>query len=288
MSPISKAIAWILLSSALFVAVTGVVRHLGSDMNAFQAAFIRYFIGSLFFVPVYVRLVRAGRYPAKVNLHVLRGVVHGIGVMLWFYAMARIPIADVTAIGFTAPIFTTLGAALFLGERLQRRRITAVLIGFLGTVMILRPGFETIALGAWAMLAAAPLFAVSMVVAKKLTHTESSADVVAWLSLFVTIVLAPVAFATWETPTVQEVMWLTITAVFATAGHYALTRAFAYAELTLLQPFSFVQLIWALLLGFYAFNETPDAWTVAGGGVIVAAATYIAHREARLRRELKR
>ena len=115
MSPISKAIAWILLSSALFVAVTGVVRHLGSDMNAFQAAFIRYFIGSLFFVPVYVRLVRAGRYPAKVNLHVLRGVVHGIGVMLWFYAMARIPIADVTAIGFTAPIFTTLGAALFLG-----------------------------------------------------------------------------------------------------------------------------------------------------------------------------
>lgn len=284
MSTTLRAIGWMLVSSLLFVAVTGVVRHLGSDMNAVQAAFIRYAFGCLFFAPLYVRLIRARRYPAQIPMHVLRGLVHGIGVMLWFYAMARIPIAEVTAIGFTAPIFTTIGAALFLGERLQRRRITAVAIGFVGTIMILRPGVDAIELGALAQLAAAPLFACSMIVAKRLTRTESSADVVAWLSLFVMIVLAPPALAVWRTPTGAELGWLFVTAILATAGHYALTRAFANAELTMLQPFSFVQLIWAGLLGYYLFGEQPDAWTLAGGAVIVGSASYIAHREATLRR----
>jgi drug/metabolite transporter (DMT)-like permease len=284
----ARGIGWMLVSTILFVMVTGVVRHLGSDMNAVQAAFIRYAFGCLFFVGLYWRLIRARRYPSGVRWHLLRGVVHGIGVMLWFYAMARIPIAEVTAIGFTAPIFTTIGAAMFLGERLQRRRITAVLIGFAGTLLILRPGVEVIEVGALAQLLAAPLFACSMLVAKKLTRTESSTDVVAWLSLFVMIVLAIPALAVWRTPTPTELSWLFVTAALATAGHYALTHAFSYTEITLLQPFSFIQLVWAGLLGYYVFNEHPDEWTLIGGAVIVASASYIAHREAKLRREQAR
>ena len=280
----TTAIGWMLLTGLLFIAVTGIVRHLGSDLPAVQAAFVRYAIGLGFMLPFLYRTLRTRLIPRRIGLHVLRGVVHGGGVILWFFAMARIPIAEVTAIGFTAPLFTTIGAVLFLGETLRARRIAAVIAGFLGTVIVLRPGIEAIHVGALAQLAAAPLFACSFVVAKKLTETESGSVIVAWLSVFVTLVLLPPALAVWRTPTLEELLWLTAVAACATAGHYTLTRAMRLAELTMLQPFMFLQLVWASLLGLVAFGEVPDVWTWVGGAVIVAAATYIAHREALARR----
>ncbi len=275
----ARSIAWMLLTGVLFVIVTGIVRYLGSDLPAVEAAFIRYAFGVVLLAPVLLQALKNGPVPRRLGLHVLRGVVHAVGVMLWFYAMARIPIAEVTAIGFTAPLFTTLGAALFLGERLRARRIVAVVVGFAGTLVILRPGVESIAPGALAQLAAAPLFACSFIVAKKLTDTESGTVIVGWLSVFVTLALLPPALLVWRAPTVHELLWLAVTAVCATAGHYTLTRAFRLGEITLLQPFSFLQLVWASLLGLVVFGEVPDAWTWVGGAVIVAAATYIAHRE---------
>ena len=280
----ANAIGWMLVTGLLFVAVTGIVRHLGSDLPAVQAAFLRYVIGLGFMLPFLYRTLRVRLIPRRMGLHLLRGVVHGAGVMLWFFAMARIPIAEVTAIGFTAPIFTTVGAVLFLGERLRARRITAVVVAFLGTVIILRPGIEAIHVGALAQLVAAPLFACSFIVAKKLTETESGTVIVAWLSVFVTLALLPPALLVWRTPSFEEVLWLAATAACATAGHYTLTRAMHLAELTMLQPFMFLQLVWASVLGLVAFGEVPDVWTWVGGTVIVAAATYIAHREALARR----
>ncbi len=272
---------WMLLTGLLFVAVTGVVRHLGTDMNPMQAAFIRYAFGVVLIAPVLLRMFAARAAPSRIGLHMLRGVAHGTAVMLWFFAMARIPIAQVTAIGFTTPIFTTMGAVLFLGEVLHARRIAAVVVSFLGTLIILRPGAVSIELGALAQLAAAPLFACSFLIAKKLTETESSASIVAYMSVFVTLALLPPALLVWRTPTLTELGWLFVTAVFATAGHYTFTRAMQTVELTVLQPFSFLQLVWATLLGFYAFSEVPDLWTLTGGAVIIASVTYIAHREAR-------
>lgn len=271
-----------LLTGVLFVGVTGIVRHLGSDMSAVQAAFIRYAFGLVLLLPVLLRQRPAGGfYSHRLDLHALRGFVHGIAVMLWFYAMARIPIAQVTALGFTAPIFTTIGAALFLGERLQARRLGAVLMGFGGALVILRPGVVAIEIGALAQLTAAPLFACSFLLAKKLTATESSSAIVAYMAIFVTLTLLPPALYYWRTPTAEELIWLFATAVLATIGHYTLTRAFQATEITVTQPFSFLQLVWATLLGYYAFAEEPEVWTWIGGAIIVGSATYIAHRESR-------
>ena len=205
--------------------------------------------------------------------------MHGIGVMLWFYAMARIPIAEVTALGFTAPIFTTIGAALFLGERIRARRVGAVLLGFAGTLVILRPGIEIIDPGAAAMMLAAPLFAASLLISKKLTRSESNSAIVAHMAVFVTLVLLPPALWVWRPPTWEELALLLLTAVLATAGHFTMTQAFRSADITVTQPASFLQLLWATLLGFYVFGETPDLWTWVGAGVIVVSASYIAHRE---------
>jgi len=277
-----------LLTGVLFVAVTGIVRYLGSDMPAVQAAFIRYAIGTAFMLPLLARTLRVSPIPHRFGLYALRGAAHATGVMLWFYAMARIPIAEVTAIGFTAPLFTTIGAALFLGERLRARRIMAVVAGILGTLVILRPGIQVIEAGALAQLAAAPLFACSFIVAKKLTITESSAAIVGWLSVFVTLALLPPALAVWRAPSAHELALLAATALCATAGHYTLTRAMRLEELSLLQPFSFLQLVWASALGLVVFSEVPDAWTWVGGAIIVTSATYIAHRESVLLRQRRR
>ena len=279
-----RGIAWMLLTGLMFVSVTGVVRHLGSDMPAVQAAFIRYVFGTILLLPILLGR-RTGRInPRRIGLYALRGVAHGGAVMLWFYAMARIPIAQVTALGYLAPIFMTIGAALFLGERLYVRRICAVLVAFGGALIILRPGIEAVSIGALAQLTAAPLFAVSYILAKKLTRTEQSSTIVAYLSVFVTLILLGPALVAWRTPTPVELFWLFMTALFATLGHYTLTRALRAADIAVTQPVSFLQLVWATLLGFYAFGEEPDAWTWLGAAVVVGSATYIAHRESRIRR----
>ncbi len=283
-----KGMAWMLASTLLFVGVTGTVRHLGSDMSAPQAAFIRYAFGIMLLAPFLLKIKARDVITPRMGLHAVRGFVHGISVMLWFFAMARIPIAEVTALGYTTPIFITVGAALFLGERFRIRRMIAVLIGVFGTLVIVRPGFVTIELGTLAQLAAAPLFAASALVSKKLTETEPSEVIIALMSLFVTLTLMPFAIATWRTPTVEELAWLFATATLATLGHYTMTRAYQAAEIAVTQPLSFLQLVWAVLLGYYVFAETPDVWTIAGSIVIVASATYIAHREARLSREGRR
>jgi len=279
-----RGIGWMLLTGILFVGVTGIVRHLGTDMAAVQAAFLRYVFGFLLILPILLRPRGAQIVPRRLGLFAARGLVHGVAVMLWFVAMARIPIAEVTALGYTAPIFTTIGAAIFLGETLRARRIGAVLVAFGGAMIIVRPGIQEVSLGAVAQLTAAPLFAASFILAKKLTETESSSTIVAYLSLFVTLVLLPPALMVWRAPTWEELAWLFLVAIFATLGHYTLTRAFQAAELAVTQPVAFLQLIWATLLGFYVFGEEPDVWTWVGGGVVVASATYIAYRQARARR----
>lgn len=280
----AKGMAWMLLTSVLFVGVTGIVRHLGSDMSAPQAAFIRYGFGVMLMIPVLLRLRARELISPRMGLHAVRGLVHGIGVMLWFYAMAHIPIAEVTALSYATPIFVTIGAAWFLGERIRFRRIAAILFSILGVLVIVRPGIITVELGAMAQIAAAPLFAASMLIAKRMTDTEPTNAIVALMAVFVTLTLLPFALASWRTPSPEELAWLFATAALATLGHLTLIQAFRAADITVTQPVSFLQLIWAALLGLYVFGEAIDFWTMIGALIIISSATYIAHREARLAR----
>ena len=275
-------IFWMIMTGFFFVGVTAVVRYIGSDVPVIEAAFIRYLFGVLLVLPSLAILFR--RLPKSGDLAIFawRGLAHGIGVMLWFYAMVHIPIAEVTAIGYATPIFITIGAAVFLGEHLKLRRVIAVLIGVLGAFIILRPGFQELVLGQLAQLVAAPLFAISLIIAKKLTGRYSSSVIVGMLSLFCTLVLLPGALYQWQTPSWQDTVLLALTAVLATAGHYTMVQAFRYAPITVTQPIGILQLVWAALIGMAFFNEPIDPFVLLGGTIIVASATYIAHREAKL------
>ena len=271
---------WMVAGGMLFVAVAVMVRHLGSDLPAVEAAFIRYVFGLLILIPVFMRMQWRRVRGTNLKFYALRGIAHGAAVLLWFYAMSRIPISEVTAIGYTTPIFTVVGAVLILGERIHMRRIIAIIIGFIGIIIILRPGFTIIQTGSLAQAIAAPCFAISFLLAKKLTNTENSSDTLAMLSIFCTLALMPGAIYVWKTPTVVDLGWLALIAIFATAGHYAITNSIANAPLTVTQPFSFLQLIWAIIFGYLFFDEVPDLWVCIGAAIVVAAISYMSHREA--------
>ena len=269
-----------------FVMVTALVKTMGPRLPPGEAAFIRYAMGLVFLLPSLGALRDAHLTRRQWTLFSVRGLCHAGGVILWFYAMVRIPIAEVTAMGYLAPIYVTVGAAIFLGERLAARRIVAVLLGIAGAAIILRPGFREVSDGHMAMLLAAVVFAGSYLVAKVMADEVKPGVVVAMLSVFVTIGLVPFAIADWVTPNPRELMFLTGVALFATAGHYTMTLAFAAAPVTVTQPVTFLQLVWATLLGLIWFDEAVDIWVVLGGIVILGSVTFITWREAMLKRHV--
>ncbi|MEQ6247321.1 DMT family transporter [Sulfitobacter sp. HNIBRBA3233] len=277
---------WMLVTGICFVMVTALVKTMGPRIPPGEAAFIRYAMGLVFLLPSIRALREAHLTKRQWGLFGLRGFCHAGGVILWFYAMVRISIAEVTAMNYLAPIYVTVGAALFLGERLAGRRIVAVVMGLLGAVIILRPGFREVSPGHIGMLVAAVVFAGSYLVAKVLADEVKPTVVVAMLSVFVTIGLFPFAIADWITPTPRELMFLFGVACFATAGHYTMTLAFSVAPLTVTQPVTFLQLVWATALGAIWFSEPIDIWVIIGGAVILGSVTFITWREAMMKRQI--
>ncbi|QGY00312.1 DMT family transporter [Roseovarius faecimaris] len=267
-----------------FIGVTALVKMLGTRIPAPEAAFLRYVLGLVFLLPFLKSLIRIRMERDTFLLFCARGAAHTIGVALWFFGMARIPIADVTALNYMAPVYVTLGAAVFLGEKLALRRVLAVLAALLGALIILRPGFREIGPGHIAMVFTALVFGASYLLTKLLTDRTSPGVVVTMLSLTVTVGLAPLAAMNWVTPTLYELGILFCVATLATGGHYTMTLAFRAAPLAVTQPVAFLQLVWAVLLGAVFFAEPIDPWVIFGGMLIVGAVSFISWREAKLKR----
>ncbi|WP_415184199.1 DMT family transporter [Phaeovulum sp.] len=277
-------VLWMLATGLCFVAVTGIVRYLGADLPAAQGAFIRFAFGLAFLIPALLSAFRRGFAPGAPRLFIIRGMFHTLGVVLWFFAMARIPVAEVTAIGYLNPIVVTIGAAFVFGEKLALRRILAICLAIIGALIVLRPGLRAIEPGHWSQLGAAVSFGLSYLIAKRLTQLAPASAVVAMMSLTVTVGLAPFAALVWVPVTLVQYGWLALVAAFATGGHYCMTRAFAEAPMTVTQPVTFLQLIWATALGALVFSEPVDPWVIVGGALIIGAISYMTWREAQIRR----
>jgi len=277
-------IGWMLLTGLLFVGVTAIVKHVGSGIPAAEAAFLRYALGLVFILPMLGAMWRAGLDRRAALLFGARGAAHSIGVMLWFFAMTQIPLAEVTAMNYISPVYVTVGAALFLGEKLAARRIVAVGFALLGALIILRPGVREVSAGHLAMLVNAVLFAASYLIAKTMADRVSPAVVVGWLSITVTIGLAPFAYMVWVWPSWSDVGWLFLVAAFATAGHFTMTLAFRAAPVAVTQPVAFLQLVWATSLGALVFAEPVDGWVVFGGVLILSSVSFMTWREAVIKR----
>ena len=272
-------IMWMVLTTILFVAVTATVRYLEGEVPAPQAAFLRYAIGTMFLIPSLISLIKVKPNKSLMNKFLLRGLVHSFGVTLWFYAMSVMPVAEVTAIGFLTYIFVSIGACLFLKEKLHKHRMTAVIISFIGALIILRPGFKVIESGQFAMLMATIVFTASYLIAKIVSKERTSAEIVAMLSVFTTIFLIPSAIYSWEPISLKALLILAFTALIATIGHITMTQAIKAAPMVVTQPILFLQLVWASMIGFFLFDEQFDLYVIIGGTVIMICVCYVSYRE---------
>lgn len=274
-------VVWMLITGVMFVAVTATVKHLGDRVPAAEAAFLRYLLGLVFLIPM-IRQIRATRFTRRRTAFFAgRGMLHAMGVILWFYAMTQIPLAEVTALNYLSPVYVSLGAAIFLGERFSWPRGIAIFCALVGVLLIVRPGFREVSPGHLAMLGTAVLFAGSYLIAKVMSDEVSPATVVAMLSLWTTLGLAPFAISVWVWPSPSELGWLFMVATFATVGHFTMTLAFQAAPISVTQPVTFLQLVWATALGWAVFGEGVDGFVLAGGAIIIGSVVAISLREAR-------
>jgi len=274
------------ITTILFVGVTATVRYLEGDVPAPQAAFLRYAIGTLMLAPSLISLSKIKPDRPLLNKFLLRGFVHSIGVTLWFYAMSVMPVAEVTAIGFLTYIFVSLGASIFLKEKLHKHRLSAILISFVGALIILRPGFKVIESGQLGMLIATMVFTASYLIAKIVSKERSSSEIVAMLSIFTTIFLIPSAIYSWEPLSLEAFLILAFTALIATLGHITMTKAIKAAPMVVTQPILFLQLVWASMVGLFIFDEKFDLFVILGGTIIMLCVCYVSYREHKLGKKI--
>ena len=273
-------ILWMVLTGLLFLGVTVLVKILGPRVPAPEAAFLRYLLGLVLLIPMLKTSLKDKLDSVLWVNFIARGIFHTLAVVLWFFAMTQIPIAEVTAMNYLSPVYVALGAVLFLREKMAIRRVLAVIFALVGALVILRPGFREVSVGHVAMMGTAIFFAGSYLFAKHLTNRVSAETVVIMLSILVTIGLFPLAYIVWVPPRVDELIILFGVAVLATLGHYTMTKAFMAAPVTVTQPVTFLQLIWAISVGALFFNENIDPFVIAGGIIIVSSVSFMTWREA--------
>ncbi len=276
---------WMVATGVLFTLLNSIMKKLSHELDPWLVGFLRYLLGALVMLAPALRLGVRALWPKAPRLQVVRGLFHAGGMLLWFAALPMVSITELTAVGFSGPIFICLGAVLFLSERMTGARWAAVLVGFLGVLLVLNPfdagGFSGISTGMLLMLASAPVFAGSFLIAKVLTRHERTDIMVLWQHLLVSLLLLPFAFAGWMMPSPGQWALLIVCGFLGAGGHYCMTRSFRVADISAVQSVKFLELVWAVLLGFFMFGTVPAGWTLAGGVVILASTLWLARRESR-------
>jgi len=276
---------WMLAGALSFTLMTTLIREVAQEIHPFEVAFFRALTNLLLILPFAVRTGRKIFVSSNHRIYALRGLIGVTFLMSYFPGASLIQVSDSQALIFTSPLWTTLLAVLFLGERLRAHRITALVVGFAGALIILRPGFTALNIGALLVLLAALANATSNVIVKHSTRTDHPDKVVFFLMIYVTPAMAIPAAFVWTTPDLRQLALMVGVGVFATLNQRFLSRAFAAADATAVLSFDFARLPFAALVGWIVFAELPDVWTWIGGAVIFGASVYIAHRESRLRRQ---
>jgi drug/metabolite transporter (DMT)-like permease len=269
------------LAAACVAADAAVVRVVSAELHPLQIGFFRALFSLLAMAPWLWRAGLAGLRSARLPLHALRAALKLGALVAYFYALSVMPLAAVTAIGFATPLFAALGAVLVLGETMRARRGLAILVGFAGVLIVLRPGGAVLDPGALFALAAALGLAASALMVKFLAHREPPTAIVG-LNLLLTVPLALlVSLPVWVTPDLRLLGWLVLQGLLGACSRIAFTRAMALADASVLMPIEFVRLPLVVLIAYLAFGELADLWTWLGGAVIFGSTVFLARRETR-------
>ena len=269
-------------ASVCYAILHGSVRYVSSDVHPFEITFFRNLFGLIVLVPWFVAYGLEPLRTRRFGLHLLRATSNTVAMMMFFLALSMTPLALVQALGFTAPLFATLLAIFILGERVRLRRWMALSAGFIGALIIVRPGLHPIDTGSLLTLGSAAVWGFTLITIKILSRTDSAVTITTYMVLLMSpLSLLPALFY-WTWPEPEAWLWLVVCGVSGTAAQLLMAQSFRVADATVVLPFDFTKIVWGALIGYLVFGEVVDIWTWMGAAVIFSGVTYITYRERKL------
>ena len=263
------------------------IRKASENLHVLEVVFFRNLLAFIVMLPL---LRSTGLAAIKMNntrLFFMRGFVGAIGMIAGFTCLTLIPLAQATAISFSQPLFITIGATLFLGEIIKARRIAAIIVGVIGMLIIVQPGFNSFSFGIMLAIISALALSVNALIVKKLTITDSPQAIIMWMVIMLIPITFVPAITVWQWPSFETWLYLWGIAILGTLAHFSWTKSYVMAEITSLEPIGFIKLPIIALLGWMIFAEIPGTWTWVGGLIIFMSTIYISQREAKAANSLK-
>ena len=281
-----RGIALMIGSTLAFAGMHTTIKHISDDVDTFMIVFFRNLFGLVALLPLFLRHGFSPLRTTRIGTHAVRVTINFASMVMFFYALSVTPLAEVAALTFSAPIFATFLAIFIFKEAVGLNRWAAILIGFAGTVVVLRPGFEAINLGALLAVGAALLWGSAIMIIKSLGRTDSALTITFYMVLLLIPISLVPALYVWEWPTWGQLGWLMVVGTCGSVGHLLLNYALKEAPTNVVMPIDFARLIWVAIFGYFLFGEVPDIFVWIGGAMIFASGLWIAQGENRLRREV--
>ena len=256
------------------------IKLLSQDLNPFIIAFYRCLFGVIIMLPFMIYNYPEAWKTHNIKLQFVRSAINVYSMISWFTAIGTLQLEKAAAIGFTTPLFTTILAIIFLGEVIRIQRITALIVGFIGILVVIRPGYIPFESGALWLLSAAISFSIVIIIVKKLTEKDSSLTTAFYQMAFMVPPTFFIALFFWESININQILLFIFVAIAGFITQFSFAQCLKLAETTFIMPIQFTKLIWLSLIGYFFFMEVPDIWTWIGASIIFSSILFIAYREA--------
>ena len=280
---------FLIIISIIFGTLMGTFIKLAQEeLNVFTTGFLRFFFGFLIIIP-YILKTKFEVFSTKnLKIHILRSALNLPAMLLGFAALAMLPLEKMTAIHFIVPIIVTILAVIFLKEKIYLYRSIALVMGFLGMLIILRPGIIDISIGIYMALISSLIWSVVIILTKKVSKDDSAITILSHQYVYMSLFSFPLVIYFWDQPSLKTIIFILCAAMSGTILHIALNHAYKLVDVTMTQPYSFLGLVVSSIIGYFVFSDKPDFYTWLGASVIFCGVLLISYREFQLNKELTR
>ena len=278
----------IILSVFFSAAMSVLIKLAQQDINVFTAAFLRFFFGMLVLSPIFIKTKLSVFKTTHLKTHFLRVILNYPSMLLFFYAINFVSIEKANSLTFVVPFIATILAVIFLKEKIYFYRIFALILGFIGMLIVIRPGMIEVSFGVYMILISSFLWAIMIIITKRLSRDDSALTILSYQYFLMFIISFVVAIFNWQSPSIETIFYLFLAGFSGTIFHLTLYQAYKLADVSLVQPYSFLVLVFASIMGYFVFGEIPDIYTWIGTGVIFIGVVIISLREMQINKNIVR